>query len=96
MTGKQKSYLRALAHELKPVFQIGKEGINDNMLTDIRNYLNKHELMKISVVQNCNDELDELAEALEECGFEVIQIIGKTIVLYMKSKNAKNPIILPK
>ncbi len=96
MTGKQKSYLRALAHELKPVFQIGKEGINDNMLTDIRNYLNKHELMKISVLQNCNDELDELAEVLIECGFEVIQIIGKTIVLYMKSKNAKNPIILPK
>ncbi len=96
MTGKQKSYLRSLAHELKPVFQIGKEGINDNMLTDIRNYLNKHELMKISVLQNCNDELDELASELEECGFEVIQIIGKTIVLYMKSKNAKNPIVLPR
>ena len=50
MKGKQKSYLRGLAHELKPVFQIGKDGINDNMLTDIRNYLNKHELMKISVL----------------------------------------------
>ena len=96
MTGKQKSYLRSLAHELKPVFQIGKDGINDNMLTDIRNYLNKHELMKISVLQNCNDEMDELAISLEECGFTVVQVIGKTIVLYMKSKNAKNPIILPK
>ena len=95
MTGKQKSYLRGLAHELKPVFQIGKDGINDNMLTDIRNYLNKHELMKISVLQNCNDEMDELALTLEECGFTVVQLIGKTIVLYMKSKNAKNPIILP-
>lgn len=95
MTGKQKSYLRSLAHELRPVFQIGKDGINDNMLTDIRNYLNKHELMKISVLQNCNYEMDELSEALEECGFNVIQVIGKTIVLYMKSKNAKDPIILP-
>ena len=95
MTGKQKSYLRGLAHELKPVFQIGKDGINDNMLTDIRNYLNKHELMKISVLQNCNDEMDELALTLEECGFTVVQVIGKTIVVYMKSKNAKNPIILP-
>ena len=95
MTGKQKSYLRSLAHELKPVFQIGKDGVNDNMLTDIRSYLNKHELMKISVLQNCMMELDEIAEALEECGFNVIQVIGKTIVVYMKSKNAKDPIILP-
>ena len=95
MTGKQKSYLRSLAHELKPVFQIGKDGVNDNMLTDIRNYLNKHELMKISVLQNCMMELDEITEALEECGFNVIQVIGKTIVVYMKSKNAKDPIILP-
>ena len=95
MTGKQKSYLRGLAHELKPVFQVGKEGVNDNMLTDIRNYLNKHELMKVSVLRNCMMELDEIADAFMECGFEVVQIIGKTIVLYMKSKNAKEPIILP-
>ena len=95
MKGKQKSYLRGLAHELKPVFQIGKDGINDNMLTDIRNYLNKHELMKISVLQNCMMELDEIEEIFSDCGFEVVQIIGKTVVLYMHSKNAVNPIILP-
>ena len=95
MKGKQKSYLRGLAHELKPVFQIGKDGINDNMLTDIRNYLNKHELMKISVLQNCMMELDEIEEIFSECGFEVVQIISKTVVLYMHSKNAVNPIILP-
>ena len=96
MTGKQKSYLRGLAHELKPVFQVGKDGVNDNMLTDIRSYLNKHELMKVSVLQHCMMEMDEISEAFEECGFNVIQVIGKTIVLYMKSKNAKDPIILPK
>ena len=95
MKGKQKSYLRGLAHTLKPVFQIGKDGVNDNMLTDIRNYLNKHELMKISVLQNCTMGLEEIEEALTECGFEVIQIIGKTIVVYMHSTNAINPIILP-
>ena len=96
MTGKQKSYLRGLAHELKPVFQIGKDGINDNMLTDIRSYLNKHELMKVSILQNATVELDEVEEIFSSCGFEVIQIIGRTVVLYMHSKNAKNPIILPK
>ncbi|MBP5445947.1 MAG: ribosome assembly RNA-binding protein YhbY [Acholeplasmatales bacterium] len=95
MTGKQKSYLRGLAQTIKPTFQIGKDGINDNMLTDIRNYLNKHELMKISVLQNCLMELDEIEEIFTDCGFTVVQIIGKTVILYMRSKNAINPIILP-
>ena len=62
MKGKQKSYLRGLAHTLKPVFQIGKDGVNDNMITDIRNYLNKHELMKISILQNCPMEVEEIAD----------------------------------
>lgn len=96
MTGKQKSYLRSLAQEIKPTFQIGKEAISDNMLTDIRNYLNKHELMKISVLQNCEEELEDLASVFEDCGFIVVQIIGRTIILYMHSKNAKNPIVLPR
>lgn len=96
MIGKQKSYLRGLAHELRPVFQIGKDGINDNMLTDIRNYLNKHELMKISILQNCTLEKEEIVDALEECGFEVIQVIGLTVIVYMHSKNAKDPIKLPR
>ena len=95
MKGKQKSYLRGLAHTLKPVFQIGKDGVNDNMITDIRNYLNKHELMKISILQNCPMEAEEIALIFSECGFEVVQTIGKTIVLYMHSVNAINPIILP-
>ena len=93
MTGKQKGYLRSLAHNLKPLFQIGKEGINDNMLTDIRHYLNKHELLKISILQNCLMEKEEIVMALEECGFTVVQVIGKTIVVYMHSDNAINPIV---
>ena len=95
MTGKQKSYLRSLAHELKPVFQIGKDGVNDNMITDIRSYLNKHELVKVSVLQNCPEDMDEIEETFTDCGFNVIQVIGRTLVIYLKSKNAKNPIILP-
>ena len=95
MKGKQRSYLRGLAHTLKPVFQIGKDGVNDNMITDIRNYLNKHELMKISILQNCPMEIEEIADIFSDCGFEVVQTIGKTIVLYKHSVNAINPIILP-
>ena len=95
MNGKQKRYLRGLANNIKPTFQIGKDGINDNMLTDIRNYLNKHELMKISILQNSLEDIDDVAITLEECGFTVVQKIGRTLVVYMQSKNAINPIILP-
>lgn len=95
ITGKQKRFLRATAHELKPVFQVGKEGLNNNLITDVRNYLEKHEIMKISVLQNCPTDKEEIAASFEECGFELVQIIGSTIILYKKSKTAKNPIVLP-
>lgn len=95
ITGKQKRFLRGLANTIKPVFQIGKEGVNDNLITDVRNYLNKHELIKISILQNCPTDKEEMAEKFVDCGFELVQIIGLTIILYKKSKEAKDPIILP-
>lgn len=95
ITGKQKRFLRGLANNIKPVFQIGKEGLNNNLITDVRNYLNKHELMKISVLQNCPTDKEEIGEGFVECGFELVQIIGSTIVLYKHSKETKEPIILP-
>ena len=49
LTGKQKSYLRSLANRINATFQVGKDGVNENMVTDILNYLNKHELMKVSI-----------------------------------------------
>ena len=42
LTGKQKSYLRSLANRINATFQVGKDGVNENMVTDILNYLNKH------------------------------------------------------
>ena len=49
---KQKAYLKSLAQKEKAVFQIGKDGLNENLYNDVLNYLNKHELMKISILQN--------------------------------------------
>ena len=46
---KQKAFLKSLAQKEKAKFQIGKEGLSDNLLTDALNYLNKHEIMKISI-----------------------------------------------
>lgn len=95
LTPKQKAYLKSLAHPLKPVFQVGKEGLNENMLNDILNYLNKHELMKVSILQNSSVTFDEAEAYFEMADIEFVQSIGRTMVLYKPSKNAKNPIVLP-
>ena len=93
LSGKQKSYLRSLANRVNATFQVGKDGVNENMIIDILNYLNKHELMKVSILQNCSQTKEEIAEIFADAEFEVVQIIGKTIVLYKHSENAKEPII---
>ena len=92
---KQKAYLKSLAHTEKASFQIGKDGLNENMLEDILNYLNKHELMKVSILQNSSVTFDEAEAYFEMAGIEFVQKIGRVMVLYKASKHAKNPIILP-
>lgn len=94
LTSSQKRELKSMANRLNAVFQVGKDGVNSNMIVDILNYLNKYELMKVSILQNCPQTKDEVAEIFASSGIEVVQIIGKTIVLYKHSENAKNPIIL--
>ncbi len=95
LTSKEKVYLRSLAHSLKPIFQIGKEGLNENMLEEILNYLNKHELMKVSILQNSSVTFDEAEAYFEMAGIEFVQKIGRTMVLYKYSSDAKNPIVFP-
>lgn len=94
LTGKQKGQLRSMAHNLNALFQVGKDGVNENMIYDILKYLDKHELLKISILQNCSQTKKEIADIFEECEMQVVQIIGKTIVVYKKSDNAINPIKL--
>ncbi len=92
---KQKAYLKSLAHPLKACFQIGKDGLNEHLLTDVLNHLKKHELMKISILNNSMVTFDEANEYFESAGIEVVQNIGRVLVLYKHSEDVKNPIILP-
>ena len=94
LTSNQKRQLKAMANHINAVFQVGKDGVNSNMITDVLNYLNKHELMKVSILQNCPQTKEEVAEIFKDAEIEVVQIIGKTIVLYKHSENAKEPIKL--
>lgn len=96
LTSKQKRYLKSLAHHLDPIFQVGKGGVNDNMIKQINEALEVRELIKISVLKNSLTETDEAAdEILVGTKAELVQIIGHTIVLYKESKENKE-IILPR
>ncbi|MFG6121300.1 MULTISPECIES: ribosome assembly RNA-binding protein YhbY [Thalassobacillus] len=95
LTGKQKRYLRSQAHHLNPIFQVGKTGVNENMIAQIDDALEKRELIKVSVLQNCMEDKNVVAEELVEgTGAELVQIIGNTIVLYKESEENKE-IVLP-
>ncbi|XJZ26297.1 ribosome assembly RNA-binding protein YhbY [Bacillota bacterium Lsc_1132] len=90
LTGKQKRFLRSKAHHLDPIFQVGKGGVNENMVKQIADALEARELMKISILQNCEDDKTDVAAQLaEETRAELVQIIGNTIVLYKESVENK-------
>jgi RNA-binding protein len=95
LNNKQKKYLRSQAHHLNPVFQVGKGGVNEHLITHIKEAIEVRELMKVSVLNNCLEDKHEVAEALAAgASAELVQLIGKVIVLYKESKDNKT-IILP-
>lgn len=90
LTGKQKRFLRSKAHHLSPIFQVGKTGVNENMITQIKEALEKRELIKVSILQNNFDDKDEVAKELAEgTNAHIVQIIGNMIVLYKESEENK-------
>ncbi len=96
MNSKQRAFLKSLASNLQPVFQIGKSDLTPEITEAVRECFNTHELIKITVLKNCYDDPRELAQTLaERTGSEVVQVIGKKIVLYKEDKKNKK-IELPK
>ena len=90
LTGKQKRFLRSKAHHLNPIFQVGKGGVNDNLIKQIGEALEARELLKVSVLQNCEEHRDDVASMLSKgARAELVQIIGNTIVLYKESRENK-------
>ena len=90
LRGKQKRFLRSQAHHLQPIFQIGKGGMNSAMIVQIEEALEKRELIKVSLLQNTDEVAEEAAQVLEkEIDCEIVQIIGRVIVLYKPSTKEK-------
>lgn len=96
MTSKQRAYLKSLAMNINPIFNIGKGSISPELVEGVRDALEARELVKVGVLQNCMDDPGELADILaERTRSQVVQVIGKKIVLYKESRNHKK-IELPK
>lgn len=92
LSGKQRAYLRGLANNMAPIFQIGKNGIEDAFLNQLEEALEARELIKIKVLENSGLVAREASnEICERIGCEGIQAIGSKIVLYKKSE--KKPVI---
>ena len=96
MTTKQRAYLKGLAMTMDPIFQVGKGSISPSLIAAIDEALAARELIKISVLKNCADDPREIAEMLSErTRSQVVQVIGKKIVLYREGKEEKKKIVLP-
>lgn len=93
MTSKERAYLKSLASTMNPLFQVGKSSITPEFTKGIDEALEARELIKINVLKNCMDDPREIAQVLSErTKSQVVQVIGKKIVLYRKSSD--NPKIL--
>lgn len=96
MTSKERAYLKGLAMNIDAIYQVGKASLTPEITKGIEEALEARELIKVSVLKNCMDDPREIAAMVaERTKSEVVQVIGKKIVLYRESKENKR-IELPK
>ena len=95
MTSKQRAYIRGLANTIDAIFQVGKNGVSDNLVTQLSDALEAREIIKISVLENSDFDVKELGILLaDKTNSELIQTVGNKITLFrQKKKNSK--IVLP-
>ena len=90
MNSKQRAYLKGLAMTMEPVLQIGKSSLTPEFTEAVSEALEARELIKINVLKNCADDGRELAQMLaERTRSQVVQVIGRKIVLYRPAKEEK-------
>ena len=98
MTSKQRAYLKGIAMVTDPCLNIGKDGIEGSVTDAVLESIDKRELVKLNVLKNCMEDIQELARVLSErTHSEVVQVIGRRIVLYKPAKKKEDRrIVLPK
>lgn len=92
LTSKQRAYLKGLANGLQALYQVGKDGITENMVKQWNDALEAKEMIKVHVLDNSLSSTRDIAdEAAEKTGAETVQVIGSKFILYKRSVN--NPVI---
>lgn len=90
MNSKQRSYLRKMANDIQPIFQIGKGGIGDNTVNSINEALEARELIKLTILRNSDVDTKDVADEISFLtNAEVISVIGRKVVLYKESEDKK-------
>ena len=88
MTSKDRAYLRGQANTLEPVCWIGKDGLSDPQIDGIEGVLNTRELIKITILESCEDTVRDIADEISKrLRAEIVQLIGRKIVIYRKNKD---------
>ncbi|TLQ20597.1 ribosome assembly RNA-binding protein YhbY [Lentilactobacillus parafarraginis] len=91
LTGKQKRFLRASANRMRPIFEIGKNGLSKVWLDEISKALDSRELIKVNILQNASVTPSDVAEfVMSHSDITVVQKLGKTVVLFKQSSNEDN------
>ncbi|NLC54600.1 MAG: ribosome assembly RNA-binding protein YhbY [Erysipelothrix sp.] len=95
LNNQQKKFLKSLGHELRAVVMVGKDGVNPALILNLKQALNAHELVKVSMLNTSPITVNEAAiELASETKSEVVSKVGRVIVLYKQSE--KKLIQLPK
>ena len=90
ITPKERAGLRMEAQKLEPIIQVGKDGITNAVVNTVDQALFARELIKITVLENCPESAKEVANILSERSrADIVQVIGRKIVLYKKNTTKK-------
>ena len=97
MKSKDRAYLRSIATNIEPIFQIGKGNISENLIKQVDDALEARELIKITVLENCSVDAKEAAEILgKETNSVVVQVMGRKITLYRRREKIQKLIFMYK
>ena len=92
MNSKKRAFFKKKAHNLEPIVRIGKDGLNQNIVQSILDAITSRELIKVKILQNCEEEKTIIYSKLMDIkDFEVVGMIGRTIIIFKENK--ENPSI---
>jgi RNA-binding protein len=96
LSSRQRAHLKSLAHPLKPIVQVGRDGVTATVISSVQDAFHTRELLKVKVLESAPDDpravADGLAAVIEDV--HIVQLIGRTIVLYRRNPD-RPEIILP-